>query len=56
MTKINFDLTVIQDTQFKSVLNSATSYLVNVLMSYREGEGEAQRKFLMLDVVFVQKV
>lgn len=33
-----------------------TSYLVDVLMSYRKGEGETQGKFLVLDVVFVQKV
>lgn len=31
-------------------------YLVNVLVSYREGEGESQRKLLVLDMMFVQKV
>lgn len=33
-----------------------TSYLVNVLMSYWKGEGKTQRKLLVLDMMFVQKV
>lgn len=32
------------------------SYLVNVLMSHREREGETQRKLLVLHVMMVQKV
>lgn len=35
---------------------SITPYLVNVLMSYRKGEGETQRKLFVLDMMFVQKV
>lgn len=34
----------------------ATTYLVNVLMSYRKGEGETERKLLVLDMMSVQKV
>lgn len=34
----------------------ATIYLVNVLMSYRKGEGETERKLLVLDMMSVQKV
>lgn len=33
-----------------------TSYLVDVLMSHREREGETQRKLLVLHVVMVQKM
>lgn len=33
-----------------------TSYLVNVLVSHREGECETQRKLLVLHVMVVQKV
>lgn len=31
-------------------------HLVDVLVSYWEGESEAQREFLVLDVVFVQEI
>lgn len=33
-----------------------TPHLVDVFVSHWEGEGEAQRQLLVLDVVFVQKV
>lgn len=42
--------------ELKTVDKCTTSYLVDVLVSYGEGEGEAQRQFFMLEVVFVQKV
>lgn len=47
-------MTVTQE--FKTVDECTSPHLVDVFMSYWEGEGESQWQFLMLDVVFVQKV
>lgn len=42
--------------EFKTVDKCTSPHLVDVFVSYWEGEGESQWQFLMLDVVFVQKV
>lgn len=36
--------------------NPGLGYLVNVLVTHREGEGEPQGQFLVLHVMFVQEV